>query len=173
MYLSPPPILAILAGCTSFLIGGMSDSPVSSQPGTGMIKMPKPEPLEYWNNGTQSGTGMLPYWTEIQDAGMPMPAALTSMPMPSYANGGASVCSKSVFLILSLVIFWILDRKQIQPFVTNCVKGSKKFIWFLKLQKIATEGFHFLLSTNEFPIKSIILHNGVRRTCYYVPHTVL
>ena len=48
--------------------------------------MPKPEPLEYWNNGTQSGTGMLPYWTEIQDAGMPMPAALTSSPMPSYAH---------------------------------------------------------------------------------------
>jgi hypothetical protein len=36
---------------------------------------------------TQSGTGMLRYRTEIQDAGMPMPAASTSMPMPSYANG--------------------------------------------------------------------------------------
>jgi hypothetical protein len=89
--------------------------------------------------------------TEIQDARMTMPAALTSMPMPSYAYGGASicvgVCSKSGFLILSLVIFWILDRKQIQPFVTNCVKGSKKFIWFLKLQKIALEGFRFLLTS--------------------------
>ncbi len=85
------------------------------------------------------GPSPVPDRTEIQDAGMPMPAALTSMLMPSYANRGASicvgVCSKSVFLILSLIIFWILDRKQIQPFVTNCVKGSKKFIWFLKLQK--------------------------------------
>jgi hypothetical protein len=53
--------------------------------------MPKPEPFEYRNNGTQSGTGMLPYRTEIQDAGMPMPAALTSSPMPSYVNDGASV----------------------------------------------------------------------------------
>jgi hypothetical protein len=32
----------------------------------------------------QFGTGMLRYLTEIQDAGMPMPAASTSMPMPSY-----------------------------------------------------------------------------------------
>jgi hypothetical protein len=101
--------------------------------------MPMPEPFQYRNKGTQSGTGMLPYRTEIQDAGMPMPAALTSMQMPSYANPGAcicvGVCSKSVFLILSLEIFWILDRKQIQPFVINCVKGSKKFIWFLNCKK--------------------------------------
>jgi hypothetical protein len=27
---------------------------------------------------------MLWYWIEMQDAGMPMPAALISMPMPSY-----------------------------------------------------------------------------------------
>jgi hypothetical protein len=29
---------------------------------------------------------MLRYWTEIQDAGMPMPAASTSMLMHSYAD---------------------------------------------------------------------------------------
>jgi hypothetical protein len=38
-----------------------------------------------WDKRTQSGTGMLRYRTEIQVAGMPMPAALSSMPMPSYA----------------------------------------------------------------------------------------
>jgi hypothetical protein len=32
----------------------------------------------------QSGTGMLRYRTEKQDAGMPMPAASTSMAMPNY-----------------------------------------------------------------------------------------
>ncbi len=44
-----------------------------------------------WNNGFPSPCtmyilykGMLRYRTEIQDAGMPMPAASTSMPMPSY-----------------------------------------------------------------------------------------
>ncbi len=31
-------------------------------------------------------TKILEYWTEIQDAGMPMPAAANSMPMPSYGN---------------------------------------------------------------------------------------
>jgi hypothetical protein len=39
-----------------------------------------PEPVRYQNKGTQSGTGLI-----LQDAGMPMPAASTSMPMPSYA----------------------------------------------------------------------------------------
>jgi hypothetical protein len=43
-----------------------------------------PEPVRYRNKGTQSGTGMLRYRTEIQDAGMPMQVASTSMPMPSY-----------------------------------------------------------------------------------------
>jgi hypothetical protein len=32
-----------------------------------------PEPVRYRNEGIQFGTGMLPYRTEIQDAGMPMP----------------------------------------------------------------------------------------------------
>jgi hypothetical protein len=45
-----------------------------------------PEPVRYRNKGTHSGTGMLRYRTEIQDAGMPMPAASTSMPMPSYGK---------------------------------------------------------------------------------------
>jgi hypothetical protein len=33
-----------------------------------------PEPFRYMNKGTQSGTGMRRYRTEIQGAGMPMPA---------------------------------------------------------------------------------------------------
>jgi hypothetical protein len=41
-------------------------------------------PVRYRNKETQSSTGMLQYWAKIQDAGMPMPAASTSMPMPSY-----------------------------------------------------------------------------------------
>ncbi len=42
-------------------------------------KIPMLEPVRYWNKGTQSGTGLLRNWTEIQDAGMPM---------PSYGNYG-------------------------------------------------------------------------------------
>jgi hypothetical protein len=44
------------------------------------------EPVQYRNKETQSGTGMLQCWTEIQDAGMPMPVASTLMLMPSYAE---------------------------------------------------------------------------------------
>jgi hypothetical protein len=44
------------------------------------------EPVRYRIKGTQSGIGMLRYRTEIQDAGIPMPAASNSRPMPSYGN---------------------------------------------------------------------------------------
>ncbi len=41
----------------------------------------------------QSGTGMLRYRTEMLDAGIPMPAASASMPMPSYGKyHGCSPC---------------------------------------------------------------------------------
>jgi hypothetical protein len=63
--------------------------------------MPMPEPVRYRSKGFQSGTGMLRFRTEIQVAGMPMPTASTSMPMPSYGHvtnlehhGGA--CSQNV-----------------------------------------------------------------------------
>jgi hypothetical protein len=64
---------------------GVSDCPASSQSDTGMNKNVDAGTSRYRNKGTQSGTGMLRYRTEIHDAGMPMPAASTSMPMPSYA----------------------------------------------------------------------------------------
>jgi hypothetical protein len=67
--ISPPTIKA-------FLNVGMSDSPTSSQSGTGMNKN--------YDAANQSGTGMLRYRSEKLDAGMPMPAASTSMPMSSY-----------------------------------------------------------------------------------------
>ncbi len=37
-------------------------------------RIPMPEPVRFWNKGTQSGAGMLRYRSEIQDAGMPMPS---------------------------------------------------------------------------------------------------
>jgi hypothetical protein len=43
-----------------------------------------PEPARYRRKGTQSGTGMLRYWTEIPYAGMPMPSASATMPIPIY-----------------------------------------------------------------------------------------
>ncbi len=50
-----------------------------------LTKMPMLEPVWYLNEGTQSGTGMLQYRTEIQDAGMLMLGTSTLMPMTSYA----------------------------------------------------------------------------------------
>jgi hypothetical protein len=44
------------------------------------------EHVLYQDKGNQSGTGMLRFRTEVRDAGMPMPAASASMPMPSYEN---------------------------------------------------------------------------------------
>jgi hypothetical protein len=43
------------------------------------------DPARYRNKETQFGTGMLRYRTEMLNAGMQMPAASASMPMPSYA----------------------------------------------------------------------------------------
>jgi hypothetical protein len=54
-----------------------------------------PDSSQYRNKGSQSGTGMLRYWTEIQNAGMPIPAALTSMPMPRYEFVASHVLKNS------------------------------------------------------------------------------
>jgi hypothetical protein len=50
----------------------------------GRKKMPQtPEPVWTRNKKTQSGIGMLRYWTGMLDAGMPIPATSALMPMPS------------------------------------------------------------------------------------------
>ncbi len=69
---------------TAFLYAGMSDCPASSQSGTRTIKNSLcRKPVRYRNRGTQSGTGVLRYRTEIQDAGMPMPSY--GLPKPFLA----------------------------------------------------------------------------------------
>ncbi len=50
-------------------------------------KMPMPEAVRYRNKGTQSCIGMLRYRTEMLGAVILMPAAVVSMPMPSYSYG--------------------------------------------------------------------------------------
>ncbi len=65
----------------------MSDCPASGQSGTGMNKnadtgtSPVPE-----SGDTVLYRRELRYRTEIQDAGMPMTEAVTSMPMHSYGT---------------------------------------------------------------------------------------
>jgi hypothetical protein len=53
----------------SLLNAGMSDCPASSQSGTGINDNADAGTSPVRNRGTQSGTGMIRYQTEIQDAG--------------------------------------------------------------------------------------------------------
>ncbi len=73
---------------------GMPDCPASSQSGTGLKKLTMPKPVRYRNKLTQSGIFLVRYRTQIRDAGMPTPALVSSMPMPSYAD------------------FWLLNKPQ-------------------------------------------------------------
>jgi hypothetical protein len=62
---------------------GMPDRPASSQSGTGLKQLTIPEQVRYRTKLTQSGIFVVRYRTKIRDAGMPMPALVFSMPMPS------------------------------------------------------------------------------------------
>ncbi len=65
---------------------GMPDRPASNQSGTGLKKLTMPEQVRYRTKLTQTGIFLVQYRTKIRDAGMPMPALVSSMPMPSYAE---------------------------------------------------------------------------------------
>jgi hypothetical protein len=64
---------------------GMPDCPASEQSSTGLKKITMPEQVRYRTKLTQSGIFLVRYRTKIRHAGMPMPALVSSMPMPSYA----------------------------------------------------------------------------------------
>jgi hypothetical protein len=44
------------------------------------------EPVQYWTKLMQSGIFLFRYRTEIMDAGILMPALVSSMPVPSFDN---------------------------------------------------------------------------------------
>jgi hypothetical protein len=58
--------------------------PASDQSGTGLEKLTLLGIVRYRTKPRQSGIFLVWYRTEIIDAGMPMPALVSSMPMPSY-----------------------------------------------------------------------------------------
>ncbi len=62
----------------------MPDRLASSQSGTGLKKLTMPEQVRYRTKLTQSSIILVRYRTKIWDAGMPMPALVFWMPMPSY-----------------------------------------------------------------------------------------
>ncbi len=74
----------------------MPDRPASSQSGTRLKKLTMPEQVWYRTKLTQSGIFLVRYQTKIRDAGIPMPAFVSSMPMPSYARkvGHRKNCEK-------------------------------------------------------------------------------
>jgi hypothetical protein len=60
------------------------------------------EPIRYRNNMTQSGIFLVRYRIEMTDAGMPMPALVFWMPMPTYGKHQLRNCEKK---ILTLFVF--------------------------------------------------------------------
>jgi hypothetical protein len=64
---------------------GMPDCLANDQSGTGLKKLTMPGIIRYRTKPRQSGIFLVQYRTEIIDAGMPMPALVSLMPMPSYA----------------------------------------------------------------------------------------
>jgi hypothetical protein len=62
----------------------MPDNPASGWSGTGMKKLTMPEQVWYRTKPMQSGIFLVRYRNKIMDVGMPMPALVSSMPMPSY-----------------------------------------------------------------------------------------
>ncbi len=67
---------------------GMPDCLASDQSGTGLKKLTMPGIVQYRTKPRQSGIFLVRYRTKIIDAGMPMPALVSSMPMPSYDLNG-------------------------------------------------------------------------------------
>jgi hypothetical protein len=62
----------------------MPDCPASDQFGTGMKKITMLGLVWYRTKPRQTSIFLVQYRTEIIDAGMQMPALVSSMPMPSY-----------------------------------------------------------------------------------------
>jgi hypothetical protein len=65
---------------------GMPDCLAFDQSGTGIKKTNDAGTVPVPDQTRQSGIFSVRYRTEIIDAGMPMPALVFWMPMPSYAN---------------------------------------------------------------------------------------
>jgi hypothetical protein len=63
---------------------GLLDCPASNQSSTGVKKLTMPGQVRYRTKPRQSSIFLVWYRTEIIDAGKPMPALASWMPMPSY-----------------------------------------------------------------------------------------
>ncbi len=96
-------------------------------------KLTMPEQVQYRTKLTQSGIFLVRYRTKSWDAGMSMPALVSSMPMPSYANKSSSCWpaelmplirpTPSAFVILCPVLYPLIFTRHGVEFPTgeNCV----------------------------------------------------
>jgi hypothetical protein len=71
---------------------GMPDCPASDQSGTEIKKLMMPGQFRYQTKPRQSGIFSVWYQTDYIDAGMPMPALVFWMPMPSYGRMEVKDC---------------------------------------------------------------------------------
>ncbi len=87
----------------------MPDCPASGQSGTGLKKTNDAETVPYRTKLMQSGIFLVRYRTKIRDAGMPMPALVSSMPMPSsgdtYVYMDRTVQSNGQFIVTAMLDF--------------------------------------------------------------------
>jgi hypothetical protein len=77
---------------------GMPDFPASDQSDTGLKKTNNPKQVWYQTKLIQSGIFLGRYRTKIRDAGIQMPALVSSMPTPSY---GWYVIKLSICMIVA------------------------------------------------------------------------
>jgi hypothetical protein len=88
---------------------GMPDCLASDQSGTGLKKLTMPGIVRYRTKPRQSGILLVRYRTEIIDAGMPMPALVSSMPMPSYVY-------RTGLRLTKTGMDWTLERSRLKVF---------------------------------------------------------
>jgi hypothetical protein len=92
-------VCACATGCACSRVhinAGMPGCPASNQSGTGMEKLTMPGQVRYRTKPRQSSLFLVRYRTKIIDAGMPMPALVSWMPMPSYGNKELLFTSSSI-----------------------------------------------------------------------------
>jgi hypothetical protein len=113
-----------------------------------------PEQIRYRTKLTQSSIFLVQYRTKIWDAGMPMSALVSSMPMPSYANRGSDGRDEGGVSCLVLVIwFWL--SFSVFPFLVSIFFSSFSVRHGLSSSNCNILAVFFWLSVNGSPILAV------------------
>ncbi len=125
------------------------------------------ELVRYRNKGTQSGAGMLRYWTVMMNDGMPIPAALALMPILSYevehtvkSSNFVILFSENIFFLQTFFrwpyfVFWYWNLSRmclaivyIHFALRQCL--IPKMLFFLRLTKLGDR--HLISSPSQINI---------------------